>query len=409
MKRTSKMVTNPSEVEYFVKNGEELFTKTSFIMKTFGMFKGNPPKYNPFDLIKIPPNSYGKEGKKNKNEFLTSLGLWVFNKAFIEPHLFDVVGYVNTPITSKVMDNLNEKISYAVMEDRVPLDTLKDYLMKWQKFQPYCDILCWSFTENMFMSTAKIDIKKEQLLKKYEKEIKAGDPIAVDTIQKELLAYAKDDVLEGDPSMDLFNSGAKGSFNNNYKNMFVIRGAIKDPDPTKGYDIVTSSYMDGIQENEYSIMAKSLAAGPYSRNKKTQYGGYMEKLFLRSLQHLVLLDPGTDCGTHHYLEVELTPKLAEQMIYSYIVEGNKLVELTSQNMNKYIGKKVKFRFSAFCESKDGICSKCAGNMFYRLGIRNVGAATPQIASKLKLKAMKAFHDAQVKLHEMDLSKAFPDE
>ena len=48
-------------------------------------------------------------------------------------------------------------------------------------------------------------------------------------------------------------------------------------------------------------------------------------------------------------------------------------------------------------------------MFYRAGFTNVGTATPQLASKLKLKSMKAFHDSQVKLHTIDVAKAFEEE
>ena len=94
------------------------------------------------------------------------------------------------------------------------------------------------------------------------------------------------------------------------------------------------------------------------------------------------------------------------MMYSYMVEGNKLVELTSQNKDKYIGKTVRFRFSSMCESKNGICHACAGNLFNRIGITNVGVATPQVASKLKNISMKAFHDAQVNLSEIDIGRAF---
>jgi hypothetical protein len=93
-------------------------------------------------------------------------------------------------------------------------------------------------------------------------------------------------------------------------------------------------------------------------------------------------------------------------MYSYIVEGSRLVELTSKNMEKYRGKKVKMRFSSLCESKDGICSKCAGNLFYRIGIINVGVATPIIPSKLKNLSMKSFHDSTVKTVEMDPMRAF---
>ena len=87
-------------------------------------------------------------------------------------------------------------------------------------------------------------------------------------------------------------------------------------------------------------------------------------------------------------------------------EGNKLVELTSENMNQYIGKTVQFRFASLCEAENGVCNACAGNIFYRLGVKNIGAAAPQIASKLKNVAMKAFHDSQVRMVEMDPMEAF---
>lgn len=94
-------------------------------------------------------------------------------------------------------------------------------------------------------------------------------------------------------------------------------------------------------------------------------------------------------------------------MYSYIVEGSKLIELTSENRNKYLNKEVKFRFSALCEAKDGyFCNKCVGNLFYRLGISNVGNVTPQIPSKIKNLLMKKFHDSVINFSEMDIEKAF---
>jgi hypothetical protein len=59
-----------------------------------------------------------------------------------------------------------------------------------------------------------------------------------------------------------------------------------------------------------------------------------------------------------------------------------------------------------CEAKDGICSKCAGNSFYRQGISNIGIRTAEIPSKIKNIFMKSFHDSQVRLFEMDPMKAF---
>ena len=93
-------------------------------------------------------------------------------------------------------------------------------------------------------------------------------------------------------------------------------------------------------------------------------------------------------------------------MYSYILEKGNLVELTTENQDKYLGKNVKMRFSSMCKSKTGICNKCAGNLFYRLDIYNIGSATPQIPSKVKVLLMKKFHDSVINFTEMDIEKAF---
>ena len=128
---------------------------------------------------------------------------------------------------------------------------------------------------------------------------------------------------------------------------------------------------------------------------------------MRAFQHLKLLPKGSDCGTTKTLKVYLTEKNISGWMYSYIVDNGKLVELTSDNRNKYLNKEVKFRFSALCEAKDGhFCNKCAGNLFYRLGMYNVGAATPQVPSKVKVLLMKKFHDSVINFSDMDIEKAF---
>ena len=55
--------------------------------------------------------------------------------------------------------------------------------------------------------------------------------------------------------------------------MFIMRGSVQDPDPRKSYNIITSNYIDGVSKEEYSKIANTLAAGPYSRSKKTELGG----------------------------------------------------------------------------------------------------------------------------------------
>ena len=93
-------------------------------------------------------------------------------------------------------------------------------------------------------------------------------------------------------------------------------------------------------------------------------------------------------------------------MYSYIVDKGKLVELTSENVDNYLNKVVKFRFASMCESKTGICNKCAGNMLYRIGIKNAGITESKITSTLKNMSMKSFHDSTEQLTEIPLDTVF---
>ena len=404
--RYSKTIISPKDIEYLLNITEKDIT-TTFIMETFGEFdKGQ--RFRPYDIIEIPINSYGPIGKRNKNKFITTVGIWVFNKYFIEPHLFDLFHYINETINSKLFGNLNSRISEAVLEDKLSLSAMNDFMMKTQKCMPYISILAPNYTNKMLTCTKIINKKKEELYKKYKDKIDRGDEVAATKMEKELMEFALN-YMDDDPSMDMFISGARGSVGNNFKNMFVMKGVVKDPDPNakQRYNVALSNYIDGISPNEYALFANSLAAGPYARAKKTENGGYREKLFLRAFQHLTLDPEGSDCGTQRYLEIVLTEKNLDLWMYSYIIEGSKLIELTSDNKNKYLGKKIKIRFSAFCESATGICNKCMGNLYYRLGNKeNVGTSLTQIPSTQKNISMKAFHDSTQQLFEMNLVDVF---
>ena len=406
--RTSVMIKDQSFIDEFFKLEEHDLLKLSTAMKYFGKFNGKT-LCHPYDLIQVPIGVYGPEGKKNKNTFTTTIGMYWFNKVFIEKDLFDLFdGWFGEPVNDDTLGDISDRISFALLEDKVELRVLKEFLMKCQKFQPYSNVLATGFSERMLTISSKLEAKKKALLKKYEKEIEAGDEIISAKIEKEVLEEAKK-LLEGDPSLDMYASGARGSFKNNFKNLFVFKGASKDPDPGKGYNIITSNYIDGVTKDDYVKVARSLAEGPYKRGKKTALGGWWEKLVLRAYQHLIIGPPGSDCGTKRYVEVTLTKKNYSMFMYNYIIEGNKLIELTYDEMMKRIGQTVKMRFSAVCEMEGNkFCSKCLGESLYRIGIHNIGTATPQLMSRIKNISMKSFHDSQVKIHEIDVEAMFAD-
>ena len=404
-KRTSKTITKQEDIDYIVNLKAEDIGQ-NLLMEIFGTFEEDNRRFSPYDIITIPAGGYGLD-KKNTKPFTTTVGRFIFNRCFIECRktIFDNVGYYNETINKKNYGKLMDMLGYWLLENKVSVEDYKYFCNMGQEFMPLVNILSPGFTDKMLTCSKKIGVKKEQLLKQHKAEIEAGNLAIIDEIQKELLSYARE-LLKDDPSMDMFDSGVGGTFDNNFKNMFIMRGSVRDPDPDKGYNIITSNYMDGISSDEYAAFANTLAEGPYNRSKKTEVGGYWEKLMVAACQHVNLLPEGSDCGTKHTIEVTITDDNLAPLMYSYIVEGDNLVELTSENMNKYLGKKVKIRYSSMCEAKNGICHKCAGNAFYRQGLENVGIRTAEIPSKIKNIFMKSFHDAQVRLYEMDPMKAF---
>lgn len=408
-KRTTRTITDQSIIDSIVSIEPSEIT-SSYVEELFGEFGGRPAKCNPYDLMTVPKGGYGIPDSKrgvNIKPFKTTIGKLLFNKLYIQqnPSIYEQIGWVNDIMGKKGFGKLYKKLGYMLLEEKITQEDFKRFIMTTQFTMPFIQFLSPSFTDTMLLCSKKINAKKAQLLKENKAALDKGDLVVQDKIQKELLAYAKE-IMEEDPSMDTFNSGAGGSFENNFKNMFIMKGTVRDPDPNKGYNFISSNYIDGVSENEYAELANTLAEGPYFRSKKTETGGYWEKLLLYATQHLTLLEPESDCGTKRYITEYITDDNVEDMMYNYIIDNGKLVELTSDNKDKYIGKNVKMRYSSMCEAKNGICSKCGGNLWYRLGIRKVGIITPQLASKLKNYAMKSFHNSQVTLTDMNVYEAF---
>ena len=395
----------------------------SMMMRLFGTFNGNT-MFNPYDMFEVPAGKYSyldsyatadNNGKrkelKNRNSFTTTLGIWIFNIFLIKGFDFCSIvnGYVNENINADSIEDINQKLVYALAEDRISVATYKKFQDYTQWLMPFETILSPNHTDGIFKSIDAIDKKKQELFKQYGEQLDKGDIVACEKVEKELVEYAKK-LLKDDPGLDTYLAGAGASIPNNFKNLYILKGSVRDPDPNakQEFNFLRSNLINGVAADEYALLANSLAAGPYGRGKKTETGGYWEKLITAATQTIVLEEPGSDCGSKQYITEELTSSNIMDYMYNWIVKPNgDLEELTSANMNKYIGKKVNMRFCIYCKSKKGICSKCAGNMFYRRSeSRNVGVSCNVTANALKLLNMKSFHDGTIKTSEIDPMKAF---
>ena len=360
-----------------------------------GKIKIIPAKFKTSDTFVLDKGEYF-----NKEKIITNIGLFIFNKFLIEESFKDVIGYVNDPVNSSVLKRIDAKLSDALLNDKIKVSEFVTYLNKieWISKQ-FNVVLAPSFTMKTIKPVKKAIDTRDKLIKDNREKLDNGDVAVAADIESKVIDIAKKE-LEGDPGMDLYDSGARGSFKNNYKNIALMKGPVHNPTTGK-WDFVEKSFLEGIEKKDMPSFGNSVVAGAYPKAVGTQVGGYQSKQFLAAFQSIVVDDAGSDCGTKLYLDILLTDKIKKQLLYRYILDGSKLVMLDEANIGKYVGTRVKLRTPMYCNSTK-ICNKCAGEVFYKLGIKNVGLTTTKVSSTLLNKNMKKFHDSTVSVIPVQL-------
>lgn len=357
--------------------------------------KAKKARFEPQDGMTIRPDQYFV-----KKITKTTVGAFIFNKYIIEgSHVQNATGYVDWEITDKGLQKLEDIISVALLDDKITRKEFDDYINRRDTLgQQLHAVVCSSFTMNILKTPKDVEKRKAELFKQHEKELADGDVKVAVSIEKELLDLAKSE-LKNDPAMDLYMSGARGSFNNNYKNINLMKGPVFN-NITGKYDIVKSGFLDGIEKKDIGTSGNSIIAGSYPTAVGTRDSGYMSKQLSSAMQCEVLDEPGSDCGTKRTIPVAITAGNQSSFLYRYIVKDGTLIELTRDNIDTFIGTTVQMRSPLACTGKK-LCNHCMGNLFYKLGITNFGLTSTAISSVLLNLKLKAKHDSTKKIQYVD--------
>ncbi len=402
----SQKLSDPLKKELLRMKPEE-FT-VSWITANFGVHgdmsgKINQPRINATDVCMLAKNEY-----INKEEISTTAGRILFNKICIEGKCDKITGYVNYPMTKKAFGGLLNLLAQNIMEGKFTTNEYANFIKSIEFYGlKCCAIFTYSFDEKLLKPNRDLLKEKDKRLKEIESNKDLTDSqkmLEYSKLEADLTKKAKD-AIGKDPSMTLFNSGARGDFDVEYKVMALMGGLVPNTEKGAGqYDFMKSNYMDGLDKEDIPKAGNIVVGASYPRAVATSVGGYMTKQFYSVYQTIVLDDPGTDCGSKFTLPVLLTPQRANDYMYQYMVEGeNKKVCLTPENVKSYIGKVVHFRSPMGCLG-DKICHVCAGDRFRRLNIKNIGLTTGRISNGIMDKNMQAFHQTKVKWDEADPDK-----
>jgi hypothetical protein len=358
--------------------------------------KRKEPRFNTFDTFTLPKNTL-----LNEDETETTVGRYIFNLYVLPLKYLKKFGYQNVVYDTGNIGEMEERLSYMVLQDELETKEFADYLdrAEWITMGT-AYFLSPTMDYDINVPLPEVIKRRDELFRQYADEIKKGDPNVADLIEKELLDMARKILKEkGSEAYDFFSSG-EFNFENNYKKTSVFGGALENP-YTKKLEILRSNYIDGISKDEFHHFANLTIVGGYSRNVETQKGGYETKKINNAVQGVSLDEPGSDCGTTQFLKVTMTDKQKKMFLHRYVLDGGKLVLTDEKNIKGYVGKEVQMRSPLFCKG-DQICSKCAGEIFYKLGIRNAGLLSTTMSGNLMNMSMKKFHNTSIKFDKINV-------
>lgn len=355
-------------------------------------------KFNTYDEFKLEKNEF-----HNKEAITTNCGLFIVNKYFFEPDdLFDkaIGGYINEPMDKGVVGKIYTKMADALLEDRITTEEYIGFLNRlcWLSFSFHTEVTT-SLTIHSMKELPEVKKARDEMIKKNKDALQPGnvDIATVTKMEKELVDVAKKS-MKDDTAIDLYNSGARGAFNVAYKNAQVMKGPVLNS-ANGEWEVMTNPLATGIEKDNIPVLANNVIDSAYGKAISTGECGYLTKKLAAAFQGNSLDKKGSDCGTKMYSEIVIDGDTFDYYKYGYMVEGSKLVRLDYSNYDKYKGKKVKMRTNDYCIGKK-ICNKCAGDLYYLLGIDNIGLTSTRVSNSMLRARMKVFHDSTVKTYEI---------
>ena len=200
----------------------------------------------------------------SKSDIETTVGRIIYNKAIIQPAFGDKFGFINETISSKGLDALEEVLSQALLDDKISVEEMYVYLDKTQWLGAnLTHVLAPSFTMNTLKPIKEITDERDKLVTKNKERIDKGDVLVAVDIENQLTKKAEEK-LKNAPGMELFKSGARGSFANNYKKTSILMGTTYNPVEGK-FELVASNYMEGIDKEHMHLQGNAIIAGAYPK------------------------------------------------------------------------------------------------------------------------------------------------
>lgn len=324
----------------------------------------------------------------------TTVGRFLLNVLLVELPFKGKIKYINE--AGFDLGGLEKQISEKLMNNEVEVKAYKEYVDNLFFIGHFTELCVPNYSRASLTTAPDMGKLKQELLTKYAGRL--TDPEVISEIEATLIAadkaYLKDDV-----SMRFYKPLGGKPFNVARKKMYLTVGGIEAFSKDSGkYNFIKNSLAEGWDVNALPVYANEIRKGSYNRGHETQLGGAQTKYIVRVFQDLVLSEE--DCGSNKGLVIDFAVHDPKKFIGRFIRVNGKWVEITREDLSKYVGKQYVMRSPMFCRSQHGLCKTCAGKVFSKLDSKHLSMYIVDISSTFTTMALKLMHGSKLEMVDL---------
>ena len=371
-------------------NLEEYFTKDGY---TLG------------EIIELLKQWHPETPVKYKNRE-TTLGRVIFNEVCF--HHIPKHEFINEAITKSMMHDIMDYYAQHLIDlEKRKWFTTEMYSMMCNTAHDLgfgiCDVVASTLDYNMLVKKDGVyNAKRKEIFSDIENIVENKDSKKMLELEDQLVDFMKSH-YKNNQMADMYDSGCKPKWTNDFK---TLKGSIGvAPIPGTGdFTIIKGNLKEGLDVKDIQAQANLQIYGAYNRAVETATGGYLTKKMYSAFQSTTVYN--ADCKSNKYLTITATkPK---EIMYRWVLDGEKEVLITMDNADKYLNKPIQLRSPILCKHKKGYCRKCCGELLpilYKMDEKNtevlhVGQFIADIGNKVLNANMKKTHDLTQKIYEI---------
>jgi hypothetical protein len=169
---------------------------------------------------------------------------------------------------------------------------------------------------------------------------------------------------------------------------------------------ISTGYLDGLESLEDMVFESLSAKKSIFYNKmsipESQYNNRTQHLLSAALPKLY----AGDCGSTLTIPITITPENKMDFVFNNIVVNGRLMLLTKDNIDNYIGKVVNKRSPMLCRHTDGVCETCGGRLISTINpSKHIGIiAAIKVTNKVVQKILSSKHFQTTNIMEYSIPK-----